>query len=244
VQFVPPELFDEEIYDHFYGEALERGADAQARLISGLAGLHEGSDVLDAPCGDGRIAVRLAGLGCRVVGVDLSERFVARARERPGAEGVRFEVGDLRALDADAAFDCVVNWFTSFGYFDAPTNRALLRAFRRALRPGGRLVLEQRNPALLRRAIDACGGTVAHVMDRGPDLLADRVTMEGDRSRTERFVVRDGRIRRLAFSLELLDGDALTTALRESGFAEVRLLDERGEPAGAESARLIAVARA
>jgi SAM-dependent methyltransferase len=242
-ELVPRELFDQDVYDDFYGALLEQGGDAQARLIAELGGLHAGAHVLDAPCGDGRIAVRLAGMGCRVVGLDLSERFIARARQRPGGDSVRFEVGDLRALDHDAAFDCVVNWFTSFGYFDASTNRAVLRAYRRALRPGGRLVLEQRNPALLRRAVDAGGGTAAHVMDRGLDLLVDRVSLVGDRSRTERFVVRDGRVRKLEFSLEIFDGDALTAALREAGFAEVQLVDERGEPFSADSARLVAVAR-
>jgi SAM-dependent methyltransferase len=242
---VGPELFDDH-YLHFYGDVLAARAEPEAELVARLLGLQGGEDVLDAPCGHGRIANLLAARGCRVVGVDNSPRFLALAEADARRRGVEAEyrLGDLRELAFEARFDAALNWFTSFGYFDAPTNRALLRAFRRALRPGGRLVLEQRNPALLRRAIDACGGTVAHVMDRGPDLLADRVTMEGDRSRTERFVVRDGRVRRLAFSLELLDGDALTTALRESGFAEVRLLDERGVPAGAESARLIAVARA
>jgi SAM-dependent methyltransferase len=243
-EHVPPELFEEDVYDHFYGEALEQGADAQARLIARLGDLRPGADVLDAPCGDGRIAARLAGMGCRVLGVDRSERFIARARRRPGAEGARFEVRDLLDLAYEAAFDCALNWFTSFGYFDAADNLALLRAYRRALRPGGRLVLEQRNPELLRRAVEAGGGTTAHVVDRGLDLLVDRVRLAGGRAHIERFVVRDGRVRKLEFSLAMFDAEALTTALREAGFADVRLVDEHGEPASPRSARLIAVARA
>jgi SAM-dependent methyltransferase len=134
--------------------------------------------------------------------------------------------------------------FTSFGYFDASTNRAVLRAFRRALRPGGRLVLELRHPAVLRRAVEAGGGTTAHVIDRDLDLLVDRVSIDGDRSRTERFVVRDGRVRTLEFSLEILDSQALIAALQQAGFAEVQLLDERGMPLSADSARVVAVAYA
>jgi SAM-dependent methyltransferase len=242
-ELVPQELFDEEVYDYFYADLLEPGSEAQARLIAELGELHAGAEVLDVPCGDGRIAVRLASMGARVVGLDVSERFIAKARQRPGADKVRFEVGDMRALAHEAAFDCVVNWFTSFGYFDAATNRAVLRAFRRALRPGGRLVLELRNPVLLQRAVDAGGGTCAHVVDRGPELLVDRISIVGDRSRTERFVVRDGRVRKLEFSLEIFDADALAGALQEAGFAEVRLLDERAQPLGADSSRLVAVAR-
>lgn len=120
----------------------------------------------------------------------------------------------MRVLRYEAEFDCVVNWFTSFGYFDASTNRAVLRAFRPALRPGGRLVLEQRNPALVQRAVDTGGGTTAHVVDRGLDLLVDRVSVDRERSRVERFVVRDGHVRKLEFSLEIFDGDTLVVALR------------------------------
>lgn len=242
-QMVPAGLFDEDVYDHFYGAVLEQGSDSQARLIAHLGELHAGADVLDVPCGDGRIAVRLARMGFRVVGVDRSERFIAKARERPGGDDVRFEVGDMRALRYEDEFDCVVNWFTSFGYFDTSTNRAVLRAFWRALRPGGRLVLEQRNPARLQRILEAGDGITAHVMDRGLDLLVDRVSVDGERLRVERFVVRDGRVRKLEFSLEILDGDTLIAGLREAGFTEVQLLDERGEPLNADSSRLVAVAR-
>jgi SAM-dependent methyltransferase len=199
--------------------------------------------VLDAPCADGRIAVRLAAMGCRVVGIDINERFIAKARRRSGANGVRFEVGDIRALAYEGEFDCVLNWFTSFGYFDADTNRALLRRYRRALRPGGRLILERRNPARLRRTVEAGGGTSSYVMDRGLDLLVDRVSIVGERSRSERFVVRDGRVRKLEFWLEIFDGDSLTTALREAGFPEIEILDERGKSLSDDSYRMIAVAR-
>src|SRR6187431_3086309 len=107
-ELVPRELFDEDVYDYFYAPLLEQGSDAQAQLIAELGELESGARVLDVPCGDGRIAVRLASMGAQVVGLDLSERFIARARRRPGADGVRFEVGDMRALAHEAAFDCVV----------------------------------------------------------------------------------------------------------------------------------------
>jgi SAM-dependent methyltransferase len=242
-ELVPPEVFEEEVYDHFYAPVLESASEAQVALIAELADLHGGKEVLDVPCGDGRIAVRLAAMGCRVVGVDSSERFIAKARARPGAEHVRFERGDMRELDYEAEFDCVLNWFTSFGYFDTDTNMAVLRAFRRALRPGGCLVLEVRNPSLLRRAIEAGHGSAAHVEERGDDLLVDRITLQGSRAHTDRWVVRDGRVRKLAFALELLDGHELAAALDSAGFARIGLFDERAEPLTSESRRLIAVAR-
>jgi SAM-dependent methyltransferase len=243
-ELVPHEVFEEEVYDHFYRPVLEEASDAQAELIAELAELGGGEDVLDVPCGDGRIAVRLAAKGCRVVGVDSSERFIANARARPRAELVRFETGDMRRLSYEAEFDCVLNWFTSFGYFDRETNSAVLHGFHRALRPGGRLLLELRNPALLHRKVELGGGYTAHVEERSDDLLVDRVTLDGSRSHTERWVVRGGGVRKLEFWLELYDGDGLLAALAEAGFADISLFDERAERFSSESRRLIAVARA
>jgi len=239
---VPEELFAEEVYDHFYAENLEAIAEDNARLIVQVAHLDAPADVLDAPCGDGRVSVQLARLGHRVTGIDRSPRFIARARERPGAEGIDFRVGDLRELDFDGAFDLVLNWFSSFGYLDHDGNRAVLRACRRALRPGGRLVLEQRNTLLTRRAVEAGGGMTAFIVDQGEDLLADRITLDGPRSVSERFVVRDGRLHRLTFSIEILDGAQMTEALSEAGFDDVTLLNERGDPFTGSDARMLAVA--
>ena len=111
-------------------------------------------EVLDVPCGFGRIANRLAARGCRVTGLDASPLFLARARQDAAALGVAVEyvAGDMRALPWAGRFDRLVCWFTSFGYFDDATDRRVLAGFRRALRPGGRLVLDHANLARLVRA--------------------------------------------------------------------------------------------
>ncbi len=57
---------------------------------------------------------------------------------------VDYWAGDLQdlPLGPNEGFDAVLNWFTSFGYFADNGNKGVLREFRRALRPGGRLLLE------------------------------------------------------------------------------------------------------
>jgi SAM-dependent methyltransferase len=242
-EHVPEELFEEEVYDHFYAPLLEPIAAENAQLIARVAGLAAPADILDAPCGDGRVSVELAKLGHRVTGVDRSPRFIARARERDGAAGIDFRIGDLRDLDFEGSFDLVLNWFSSFGYLEPDENRAVLRAFRRALHPGGSLILEQRNTHLTRRAVEAGGGMTAFIIDKGDDLIGDRITIEEGRSISERFVVRDGRVHRLRFSIELFDRPQLTAALLEAGFAEVTMLNERGESFVDTDARMLALAR-
>src|SRR5688572_30699278 len=71
-----PSLFDED-YLHFYETILtpER-SDEETEVALGLGGLQPGMAVLDAPCGHGRIANRLAGHGIRVTGLDASGLFL------------------------------------------------------------------------------------------------------------------------------------------------------------------------
>ena len=79
--------------------------------------------------------------------------------------------------------------------------------------------------------------------ERGLDLMVDRVTVLAGRSHTERFMVRDGRVRKVRFSLELIEDQALAEWLHEAGFDRVRFLDQRGAPYTAASRRRVAVAR-
>jgi SAM-dependent methyltransferase len=199
--------------------------------------------VLDVPCGQGRISGRLAVRGCQVVGVDTNARFLELAREQYPA--VAFERGDMRSLSYEAQFDAVVNWFTSFGYFDAGTNDAVLRGFARALRPGGRLLLEVHNAWRLRRAIEAGAGSTAMVFERGQDLLMDRVTYEATtrQTRTERFIVRDGRVRKLEFFLEQFPAPELIRRLELAGFSDVQLFGAGGGEFETVGPRLIALAQ-
>src|SRR5688572_33003955 len=60
-----------------------------------LLDIHAGDVVLDAACGAGRFARRMAALGARVVAFDSSAAFVARPRERtPGDAAVEYHVLD------------------------------------------------------------------------------------------------------------------------------------------------------
>ena len=240
---VPPEIFDQD-YLYFYADVLgpER-SDADAEVVARLLSLRPGMRVLDVPCGEGRIAGRLAHQGCEVVGIDASDRFLELGTERWPA--VTFRLGDMRELSFESEFDAVVNWFTSFGYFDRATNDGVLRAFARALRPGGQLLIEFHNPGRLERLVELAGGSSASVMERDGDLVVDRITYDRAEgfSRTERFIVRAGRVRRLEFRLEQIPAPQLVKRLRNAGFEEVRLFGQGGAEFEPEGRRLIALAR-
>jgi ubiquinone/menaquinone biosynthesis C-methylase UbiE len=98
------------------------------------------SRVLDVGCGTGVMTMLVAGLGHRVVGIDLSEGMLvqARAKLRPGST-VRFRLGDALAPPGRrGSFDAVLNRHVLWTMTDPA--RAL-RNWRRMLRPGGRLVV-------------------------------------------------------------------------------------------------------
>jgi SAM-dependent methyltransferase len=134
----------ETMEDRFWLQPDEVGGE-EARFILGVLGLCSGDAVLDAPCGAGRISFHLARAGCVVTGIDLRDTFIRRARRRFRAAGLHgtFRVLDLRRLDMDGQFDAILSWSGSFGYFSEPENARLVEAYARALRPGGRLLIEQ-----------------------------------------------------------------------------------------------------
>jgi SAM-dependent methyltransferase len=119
-------------------------ADGDARLVASSVGPARSAAVLDVPCGDGRLSVRLAAAGHAVIGVDLAADELERARRAAAAAGVEasFVVGDLRALPDVGVVDAIVSWGNSFGYLVPADTARSLAGMRRVLRPGGRLVLE------------------------------------------------------------------------------------------------------
>ena len=229
-------------YLHFYERLLtDERSGQEAALIASLLGLAPGMRVLDIACGYGRIANRLAAMGCEVVAVDRSERFLEVARR--GGQPVDFRRADVREFAPEAEFDRIVSWFTSFGYFDEATDRALLAAWRHALRPGGRLLIDQPNRQRLLQRL-ATGGPAVALTERGDDLLIDRTTFDAasGRAETVRISVRDGRVRRYRFSVRTFAFTELRGWLLDAGFRDVAAYDGNGEEFALDSGRMIVVA--
>jgi SAM-dependent methyltransferase len=142
----------ETFFGGFWGEMqrsdpMTESAPSEAQSIRAILRLRRRQRVADIPCGDGRIALELAGAGCVVTGVDAREASVRRARavfRRAGLPGT-FHVGDMRDLRLPESFDAVVNWWGSFGYFDEETNLITLRGFASIVVPGGRVLIDQVN---------------------------------------------------------------------------------------------------
>jgi len=110
-----------------------------------LAAIAPGETVLDLGSGSGTdslLAALAAGPQGRVVGVDMTDEQLAKARGLAAEGGftqAEFRSGDIEDPPADAGgFDCVI----SNGVINlSPDKPAVFAAAARALRPGGRLAL-------------------------------------------------------------------------------------------------------
>lgn len=143
----PVAFFDDDYLRIYRPQFQPEQTDAEIRFIAEALALAPGAAVLDLACGFGRHAIGMARAGYRMTGLDFNANYLAIAAEDAAAAGVSIEwvQGDMRALGATAAYDGVYSYFTSFGYFDDDDNERVLAEVARALRPGGRFLLEMAN---------------------------------------------------------------------------------------------------
>jgi SAM-dependent methyltransferase len=155
--------------------------------LRGAYGISRGDEVLDIGCGTGlttREAGRTAAPG-RVLGVDVSERMLERAREltaRERLDNVSYELGDAQVSRFDPErFDVAISRFGTMFFSDPVAAFANIAS---ALRPRGRLVWlvwqrHELNEWAL--AIDAALGSAAEL----PSPTADPFSLGDARATTE-----------------------------------------------------------
>jgi SAM-dependent methyltransferase len=142
MQWFEDERFWTELYPYMFDEKRLGQAEEQVEQLITLAGVAGGS-VLDLCCGPGRHSAALARKGFAVTAVDRSPFLLSKARERAAGLPIEFVEADMREFVRPAAFDLVVNLFTSFGYLDTrEQDLGVLQNIRASLKSGGRLVID------------------------------------------------------------------------------------------------------
>ena len=126
------------------------GVEPNRFLASRQALFKTGDRVLDVACGEGRNSVWLAGLGCIVLGMDVSPLALDKARRLAAQRGtgVTWVEADIRDWQWEPGrFDAVVCIFIQFA---EPAQRArLFDGFKTTLKPGGVVVLQGYTPEQL-----------------------------------------------------------------------------------------------
>lgn len=178
--------FDGAYFDRVYADADPWGYAASpyeaARREAVLAALprQRYRSILEVGCGEGHTTRRLAERGDRVVGLDISDRAVARAVELPA--NVRVARGDLLAptLPPEApagAFDLVVCAEVLYYCYPFPfgrTSRLVRDRIVAWLAPGGDLVLEHPRHTLAHRPFDRLVGATLVTLERRRVALPPR----------------------------------------------------------------------
>jgi SAM-dependent methyltransferase len=238
---IPPmawykEWFGEE-YLELYAHRNKGEAEHHIDFVESLFGDVAPHAVLDLACGAGRHTSALRRRGYRTLGVDLSKTLLAQAPTLPRV------AGDMRCLPfAATSFDWVLNFFTSFGYFESETeNRRVLEEVSRILVPGGRLLIDLFNREQV----------LANLESRETRQIGDR-TVEIERWYDERSERINKRIRLAGSehprtfleSVRAYTADEVAEALAAVGLS---VSDRYGSFAGdafdSDSPRLIFVAR-
>ncbi|MGZ3548627.1 MAG: class I SAM-dependent methyltransferase [Vulcanimicrobiaceae bacterium] len=125
----------------------ERVGDAQGwNLLKNQVEVHMfpryvvGSDILDVGIGTGRASLPLARAGYNVTGIDSSQAMLDKCRELANGTPISLRLGDVAQLPFEAAsFDTIIA-LNAVAHF--PHLEAILRDWRRVVRPGGRMVFD------------------------------------------------------------------------------------------------------
>ncbi|MCL4863563.1 MAG: methyltransferase domain-containing protein [Caldilineaceae bacterium] len=136
--YVDPRLVD--LYD------IENPRSADTDFYIRLAAELAARRIIDLGCGTGLLTRELAVHGRQMVGVDPSPTMLAVARQKPGAERVQWIEGDAGALGTPEADLVLMTGNVAQVFLDDAEWTATLRAIHAALRPGGHLAFESRNP--------------------------------------------------------------------------------------------------
>jgi SAM-dependent methyltransferase len=126
---------------HARFKAEVRDDDPRVREILATLGPLRGRRVLDLGCGKGRFARTLAARGARVVGLDVSAAMLSAAS---GAALDRVQGSARRLPFRDGSFDAAIA-VEVFEHLEPRTIDDACDELRRVLRPGGLLVLVDKN---------------------------------------------------------------------------------------------------
>ena len=192
------------------------------------------ASVLDVGCGTGAFALLLAERGLEVIGVDPAGASLDVAQGKPGSERVRWIHGDATALPPLAVDLATMTGNAAQAIVDESDWDNTLRGVHDALRPGGHLVFETRDPA--REAWREWTRDASHSLDEIDNLgvvenWADLVDVSLPLV-TFRWtlIFPDGQVLTSDSTLRFRERDEVESALIAHGYVVEEVRDARDRP--------------
>jgi len=176
------------VYDLVFGAVFERGRTASVEAAERIGGR-----ILEVGVGTG-LSLPDYARSNRLVGVDISEPMLRKARERVAAERL-VHVDGLVVMDAarlafaDGTFDVVVAQYVITA---VPHPEATLDEFARVVKPGGEIVLVNHigAEAGMRRAFETCFAPLARRLGWRPEFPWARLARWSEAHREIRLIER------------------------------------------------------
>jgi|GEM_PF-983511 len=201
-------------------------------LIVGLIGDVIDKKILDCPSGYGRHAIELGRRGASVWGVDISPSFIRESREHaaidlPSCKRPMFLEGDMRNLPDSIEndfFDCCLNMFFAFGFFNDDENQKTLEEYYRVLVTGGKLIIHTDvNPDLI--VSGEYGDPKSRELQNGMFLKIDEAYNKKTRRLDGTWTIFDGDnvFKSQRYSVRIYEHAELDGMLKKAGFKRVAI---------------------
>ena len=244
--------------DHDAASRRTATIDAQVAWIHGQLLAGAPTAVLDLGCGPGLYTERLARLGHRCLGIDVSPASIAHASARAAelagagmATPPRYVLADVRNADLGSHHGLAMMLFGELNVFRPADALGILRRVHAALAPGGALLLEPHTEAAVREigaAPQSWTSLQAGLFSDAPHLLLEEPSWDEQAgAATVRYAVIDAAtatVRRHAQSFAAYDEAGYRALLAAAGFGHVRFLASlTGDDSGAHSGLCGIVAR-
>lgn len=227
----------------FTTERIE-GASEEIDKIIELVGIEKGARILDLCCGIGRHSLEFARRGCSIVGVDLTEEYLVKAREQADGEGLDIEFirDDMRRFCQIESFDVVINMFTAFGYFEClfDDKRVLVNAYH-CLRKGGKLIIDVMGKEVLAKIFQERDW---HEQDGRKFLRESKISRDWSWCDNKWILLENGELKEFTFGHRVYSAVELGRLLKDCGFGDIKFYgDLDGSDYDHDAKRLIAIAQ-
>jgi SAM-dependent methyltransferase len=254
--------------DFFHGVSLDlwrkaispKQTTSEADFLVKALRCNEGSHLLDAPCGNGRLSLELAGRGYRVTGVDISEEFIEEARTSAAALGsmqqnqpataggtdslprAEFLLGDMSRIEGEAIYHGAYCFGNSFGFLEYASMESFVSGVARALQPGARFVIETGMAA--ESVLQKFEAETSHQIDDILLTIKERYLAEESCIDTEYVFERDGKTETRTAKHWIYTAGEIQRMLERAGFEILNLYGSlKCEPFVLGSDELFVVAR-
>ncbi len=206
----------------FHENRMEKTSYQVDRFVE-ILDLKEDDRVLDLVCGIGRHSIELARRGFDVTAVDLTEQYIKEARNKADGENldVEFVRADMREFERTESYDAVINFFTSFGYFEGKEeNLKVLENVHSSLKPAGKFLLD----VMGKEVLDKVYSEKDSVRVDGGFFVEER-NFKDDGKILEsnwKLIKDDGEVKEHKFIYRVYKEDEIISLLKEAGFTDVK----------------------